>query len=129
MAPELYDCASIYFSDIVNFTGICAECTPVQVIDMLNTVYSMFDETMAKFDAYKVLMKRKTQSKHILYSFLDCLCSQVETIGDAYMVASGLPRRNGRKHITEIADMALTLRSVIFHHFHSVFSNLPYVAN
>lgn len=34
---------------------------------------------------------------------------QVETIGDAYMLASGLPKRNGEKHIREIADCSLDL--------------------
>ena len=34
---------------------------------------------------------------------------QVETIGDAYMVASGLPERNGTRHAVEIGRMALQL--------------------
>lgn len=38
---------------------------------------------------------------------------QVETIGDAYMVASGLPIRNGDRHAGEIASMALHLLSKI----------------
>ena len=33
----------------------------------------------------------------------------METINDSYMVASGLPVKNGNKHAAEIATMALDL--------------------
>lgn len=42
-------------------------------------------------------------------SHLFPLRSQVETIGDAYMVASGLPRRNGNRHAVDICRMALDI--------------------
>ena len=37
------------------------------------------------------------------------VCCQVETIGDAYMVVSGLPKPNAGRHIVEICNMALDL--------------------
>lgn len=38
---------------------------------------------------------------------------QVETIGDAYMVVSGLPKRNGNRHAVDISMMALDILSFI----------------
>lgn len=41
------------------------------------------------------------------------LVFQVETIGDAYMVASGLPKRNGNRHAVDIAHMALDMLAFV----------------
>ena len=41
------------------------------------------------------------------------LSTQVETIGDAYMVVSGIPICNGNKHVEEIATMSLDLLSCV----------------
>uniref|UniRef100_A0AAR2LYV4 Guanylate cyclase n=1 Tax=Pygocentrus nattereri TaxID=42514 RepID=A0AAR2LYV4_PYGNA len=84
--PELFDEVTVYFSDIVGFTTICHHSTPMEVVDMLNDMYKNFDSILDNHDVYKV-----------------------ETIGDAYMVASGLPRRNGNRHAVDISLMALDI--------------------
>ena len=38
---------------------------------------------------------------------------QIETIGDAYMVVSGLPVKNGDNHAREIARMSLRLLEAV----------------
>ncbi|XP_052083557.1 uncharacterized protein LOC127720848 [Mytilus californianus] len=85
---EQYNESTMFFSDVVGFTSISAASSPLQVVDMLNSLYLCFDERIDIYDVYKV-----------------------ETIGDAYMVVSGVPKCNGRRHASEIATMAVDLLS------------------
>ncbi|XP_069362943.1 soluble guanylate cyclase 88E isoform X1 [Maniola hyperantus] len=86
---EMFHSVSILFSDVVTFTQICSRITPMEVVSMLNAMYSIFDTLTEKNRVYKV-----------------------ETIGDAYMVVSGAPEKEDN-HAEKVCDMALDMVDAI----------------
>jgi adenylate cyclase len=75
--------ATILFADLVNFTALAGKCSPARIVDLLNTLFSAFDGLAKKLKLEKI-----------------------KTIGDAYMVAGGIPEEHPG-HALAVADMAL----------------------
>jgi class 3 adenylate cyclase len=77
--------ATVLFADIVDFTPLAQDLTPADTVALLDTVFARWDRLAARHGVEKI-----------------------KTIGDAYMVAGGLP--NPREdHAEAIADMALEM--------------------
>ena len=80
---------TLLFADIVDFTPRSAARSPNAVVDFLNRIFSRFDAL--------------TEERGL---------EKIKTIGDAYMVAAGLPAARD-DHAFVIADMALALQAAV----------------
>ena len=80
-----YDSASVLFADLVGFTPLSRELPPIEMVELLNEIYSFFDSLVEKYNVEKI-----------------------RTIGDNYMVAAGLPTPRS-DHAEALARMALEM--------------------
>lgn len=87
-----FEGASVLFADIVNFTPLSATMTPKELVELLNKVFSYFDLLVEKYGLEKI-----------------------KTIGDCYMVASGVPRPRP-DHAQVLTRMALEMRDYVSQH-------------
>ncbi len=78
--------ASILFADIVDFTPLSEQMSATQTVELLNEMFSCFDSLVEKYGLEKI-----------------------RTMGDCYMVASGVPRPRP-DHAWVLADLALDMR-------------------
>ncbi|MCZ6863661.1 MAG: adenylate/guanylate cyclase domain-containing protein, partial [Alphaproteobacteria bacterium] len=84
-----FDGASVLFADVVNFTPMAASMTPTDLVNLLNEVFSEFDLLVEKHGLEKI-----------------------KTIGDCYMVASGVPRVRA-DHAQALTRMVLEMRDYV----------------
>ncbi len=76
---------TVLFADLVGFTKLSANLSPAELVELLNMIFSCFDELAEKYGLEKI-----------------------KTIGDAYMVVGGLPTPR-KDHAEAIAEMALDI--------------------
>jgi adenylate cyclase len=86
---EGYEAVTVLFADIVGFTAMSARVSPIDLVSLLNSIFSSFD---------------RLADRHGL--------EKIKTIGDAYMVVGGLPRPRP-DHAVAVADMALDMQNVM----------------
>jgi class 3 adenylate cyclase len=86
---DRYAEATILFSDLVGFTPLSANLPPDKVLEVLSAVFSRFDRAVS-----------------------DRGLEKIKTIGDAYMVAGGLPELLP-DHARRIASLALEMQAIV----------------
>lgn len=88
---EQFNEVTILFADIVNFTPLSAQIYPIELVNLLNDIFSKFDQLAERHGLEKI-----------------------KTIGDAYMVVGGLPIPQ-KDHAEAVAAMALDMQKAIGH--------------
>ncbi|MEO1208687.1 MAG: adenylate/guanylate cyclase domain-containing protein [Cyanobacteria bacterium J06638_20] len=86
---ESFDDVTVMFADLVDFTAASGQMSPKQLVDLLNDVFSTFDRLAEHHGIEKI-----------------------KTIGDAYMVAGGLPSARP-DHPDSVALMALDMQQAM----------------
>ncbi len=86
---DSFPTVSILFADLVGFTDFSTGKPPGEVVDVLNLIFSHFDDLLEKYGVEKI-----------------------KTIGDCYMVASGLPELQD-DHAIRITNFALEISAYL----------------
>lgn len=82
---DQFDAASILFGDVVDFTPLSSRLSPAEIVALLDRLFTDFDALVDRHELEKI-----------------------KTIGDAYMVAAGVPRPRP-DHAHALAQMALEM--------------------
>ncbi|KAL6739861.1 hypothetical protein Aduo_013263 [Ancylostoma duodenale] len=84
ICSAMHPSVSLMLADVCKFTELCDSCIPVHIIDILQDLYSSFDEIVSRFQAFKV-----------------------ENVGDNYMIVSGLDEIP--YHLAEVCKIAIEI--------------------
>lgn len=89
LIAENFDEVTILFADIVGFTRLAQQLQPIDLVNLLNEIFSIFDLLTEKYGLEKI-----------------------KTIGDAYMVVGGLPVPTDN-HAEAVAEMAMEMQAAM----------------
>jgi adenylate cyclase len=89
MIADKLDNVTVLFADIVGFTTISQQLNADELVELLNTIFSRFDRVAKKYGLEKI-----------------------KTIGDAYMVAGGVPLPL-QDHCSNVAKFALEINEIM----------------
>jgi adenylate cyclase len=92
LIAEHHDEVTVLFADVVDFTPLSARLSPAEVVGKLDRLFTDFDALVDKHGVEKI-----------------------KTIGDAYMVAAGVPTARA-DHAQVLARLALEMRAAAAHH-------------
>jgi class 3 adenylate cyclase len=93
-----FDSVTILFADLVNFTTLAQNISPVKLVENLDKIFSGFDEIVEKYHLEKI-----------------------KTIGDAYMVIGGAPMLNDN-HTFSVLNAALAMQKMMKEEFGTEFT-------
>ena len=86
---EVFEQVTIVFNNIPEFVDICTKCDGMQIVEMLNTMFGIFDVLSERNQIYKV-----------------------ETVKDSFVGVSGAPEKT-KNHAEKVMDMALDMRDSV----------------
>jgi len=89
VAGDSFPNVSVLFCDIVDFTSTASSHSPLQIFELLGELFTRFDDLLERHPVYKV-----------------------ETVGDCYMVAAGVPEPNPQ-HADAIVATALDMLDAV----------------